>query len=156
LTNPTEFDVAVVGGGIAGAVCAATLAQRGARTLLIAETKNLGHNTRSVNVDGHLIQIQPPVWAFAWNGGGVWARVIREQNLETKIHLPPEAEIRVRGSSKRTRIPLLLSAKSICDALFSWLGVELDHETRIGVERVMQTGLLIPPAELTTSPEPWS
>lgn len=148
MTDRNEFDAIVVGGGIAGAVCAATLAQRGAHVALIAETKKLGHNTRSVEVDGHLVQIQPPVWAFAWNGGGMWARVIREQNLPTKIHMPPEAEIGVRGSNELTRIPLLLSAKSICDALFEWLGVELDSDTRAKVESVMQQGLLIPSAEL--------
>jgi hypothetical protein len=148
VTDSTEFDVVVVGGGIAGAVCASTLAQRGAHTALVAETKTLGHNTRSVEVAGHLVQIQPPVWAFAWNGGGIWARVIREQNLPTKIHLPPEAEIGVRGSSNRIRIPLLLSARSVCNALFGWLGLDLDPDTRASVERVIQRGLLIPPPEL--------
>jgi hypothetical protein len=148
VADPNEFDVIVVGGGVAGAVCAATLAQRGAHTALVAETKNLGHNTRSVEVDGHLVQIQPPVWAFAWNAGGSWARVIREQNLSTKIHLPGEAQIGVRGSSERQTIPMLLSASSVCDALFGWLGAEIDAETRAKVVSVVQQGMLIPPHEL--------
>src|SRR5438309_1799748 len=61
----SEFEAIVVGGGTAGAVCAATLALRGVHTLLIAETAQLGHNLRSVEVDGHRGATQHPWWHIA-------------------------------------------------------------------------------------------
>jgi phytoene dehydrogenase-like protein len=142
-----DLDVIVVGGGAAGAVCAASLALRGARTLLVAETDRLGHNFRSVELDGHRAIIQNPSWHFAW-GGGNWARVVREQNLASRVHLTPPIWAKVRGGGTRVRLPVMLSAATTCDALFQLLPIPVDDEARAGVERVLHAGYRIPPEEL--------
>ena len=48
-----SFDVIVVGAGMAGVACAGELTLRGARPLLVCETAEVGHNFRSVTVDGN-------------------------------------------------------------------------------------------------------
>ncbi|OBH11121.1 FAD-binding protein [Mycobacterium sp. E1747] len=146
MANPENtFDVIVVGGGAAGAVCAATLAARGAHTLLVAETRELGRNLRSPIVDGHRAIIQHPWWHVGW-GGGAWARVMREHNLPARVHLETDAVLGVRGGARIT-LPTVLSAKSVSDALFAILPVE-DENIRSGVERALYHALAIPYEEL--------
>jgi hypothetical protein len=145
----TDYDVIVVGGGISGAVCAATLQLHGVRTLLISETRTLGRNTRSVGVAGHTIAIQPPVWGFTWNNGGAWARCIREHNLPTRLHMVPEPQLAILGNEERISLPLMMSARALTDSLFQWLPFPLPDEAREEVEQILNEGMLIPSAELS-------
>lgn len=147
MAGDSDFDVIVVGGGCAGAVSAATLALRGMRTLLIAETAKLGHNVRSVEIGGHQAIVQHPLWHFAY-GGGNWTRIIREQNLPTRVHVPPHPTMTIRGSGRRSTVPVVCSAKATCDLLFDLFPMPVDDATKANVERVLHAGLSISPEEL--------
>ena len=137
------YDVIVVGAGISGAVCAGILASRGARVLLISETATPGHNVRSVPLDGHLAYIQQPPWHMGW-GGGHWARVARELNLPVRVHPAPPIATTVRGSRRRTRLPLIPSATELCELLFRLTAMPREILDRDDTERVLRAGLVIP------------
>ena len=77
MASRDSYDVVVVGAGMAGLCCAATLVNRGMNTLLIAETPEVAWNIRAVDVEGNKGYVQHPMWSVAW-GGGSWYRVARE------------------------------------------------------------------------------
>ena len=116
--------------------------------LLVAETAQLGHNVRSLEVDGHRAIIQHPLWHFAWNGGGNWAKVIREQNLGATVHVSPHPLFTVRGSDAVVELPVMMSAKATCAAVLKLLPFEVDAATTADVERVIYEGLAITAEDL--------
>jgi phytoene dehydrogenase-like protein len=142
-SEAAHYDVIVVGAGIAGAVCAATLTARGAHVLLISETVNPGHNVRSLPLDGHLACIQRPVWHMG-GGGGHWARVVRELNLRVRVHGAPPVSVTARGSGRRARLPFMLSATALCDLVLLLIDVPREVLDYGEIQRVLSAGLLIP------------
>lgn len=60
--SPERYDAAVVGGGIAGLVCAAVLARGGARTVLIERGKRAGGRMQTVAHQGYAVDAGPLVW----------------------------------------------------------------------------------------------
>lgn len=143
MSQSERFDAIVVGGGISGAICAATLAIRDVKTLLIAETKLLGHNMRAVQVDGRKAQVQQAAWHFGW-GGGHWLKVVREHNLAVPVHFTLPIQASVRGLPGRSRLPIMMSASSVSDFLFRLLPMPVEPEQRRELERVVHVGLMIP------------
>jgi phytoene dehydrogenase-like protein len=57
-----ECDVVVVGAGLAGLVCAATLASSGRRVVLVDRAKRPGGRLQTVNFQGFAIDLGPVLW----------------------------------------------------------------------------------------------
>jgi phytoene dehydrogenase-like protein len=145
--SDNEFDVIVVGGGAAGVACAAHLVERGVRTLLVAETAEVGHNLRSVMVDGCRATVQHPTWMTTWNGGW-WYRLVKELNVAVKFTIDKPFAVRTRsGDTEPMFLPICPSARSLAEVLASLSPIPVGDALG-DIERVVQAGLAIPPDEL--------
>ncbi|HEY1652954.1 MAG TPA: hypothetical protein VGG09_13805 [Acidimicrobiales bacterium] len=79
-----DFDVVVIGAGVAGVCCAAELVLQGLRPLLIAESKEVGVAVRAKFVGENFGVMQAVSWSSGWGGGG-WPHLVRKLNVPVSI-----------------------------------------------------------------------
>src|ERR1700738_3219916 len=145
--SDNEFDVIVVGGGVAGVACAAPLVKSDTRVLLISETAEVGHNLRSVMVDGCRVTVQHPTWMTTWNGGW-WFRLVKELNVAVKFSIDKPFAVRMRsGDPDPLFLPICPSARSLAEVLVSLSPIPVGDAVE-EIETVVKAGLAIPPDEL--------
>jgi predicted NAD/FAD-dependent oxidoreductase len=145
-TTGQDYDVVVVGAGIAGLCCAATLVNRGLNTLLVAETPEVAWNVRAVDVQGNKGYVQHPMWSVAW-GGGSWYRVAREIGANVTFHVAPPVDLTVMGSGVVHEVPICTSAAAMTDLFEKMSPIPLD-DMRPEFERVIGAALAIPYQDL--------
>jgi phytoene dehydrogenase-like protein len=141
-----DYDVIVVGAGIAGLCCAATLVAGGVRTLLVAETPEVAWNLRAVDVAGNKGYVQHPMWSVAW-GGGWWYGAAREIGAHVTFHVAPPVDLTVFGSGVVNEVPICTSAQAMTDLFATMSPIPLD-DLRPEFERVIGAALAIPYPEL--------
>src|SRR5215207_4619764 len=112
---PPRFDVAVVGGGLAGLAAAATAARAGRRVVLFEQASVPGGRARTRTDDGFSFNIGP----HALYRGGLSLRVLRDLGVE-----PRAAEVGLGGAQvlKGGRLyELPFGLRSLLTSqLFSW------------------------------------
>jgi glycine/D-amino acid oxidase-like deaminating enzyme len=143
----TEFDVIVVGAGMAGVACAGELLVLGLRPLLICETPEVGWNLRGTYVDGNVGYVQHPIWALGW-GGGWWYDLARRLNANVSFEVGSGVDIAVRGTGEVRTLPFCASPSALFDAVSPLAPIPVD-ELRPEFERVLGIALAIPWQELT-------
>lgn len=152
--SSNEFDVVVVGAGVAGLCCAGELVLAGARTLLISETKEVGFAIKPHVVDGNTAVMQAPTHMVAW-GGGWWPSLARRLNAD--VHAPNgfnslgynlaiEGTGQVHGLTQGAPTGKALNAAlaGLASQIDPGMAVAFDKEC----ERVLHAALAIPYTEL--------
>src|SRR2546423_12905475 len=104
-----DFDVIVVGAGMAGLACAGELVLRGAKPLLVCETEEVASTFRPCMVGKNHGLLQHPVWSVAW-GGGYWYPLARELNIPLRLHPSLPFQATIHGSGEIFDIPFLPTA----------------------------------------------
>ena len=142
--SSTEFDAIVIGAGMAGLCCAGELTLQGARTLLIAETKQVGASVRATRIDGNIGLMQVPTNMVGW-GGGWWAPLARRLNVPVRTPLGFNAftyDLLFEGQRDLLKMPgNTISAASLTDAACSVIpGIEANRKE---IERVLHAGFSI-------------
>ncbi len=146
MSESSEFDAIVIGAGVAGLCCAATLVMKGLRPLLVCETKEVAYTLRSEWVDGNRGLMQHPAWQVAW-GGGWWYGVAREMNIPVQLHVAPPINFTVNGSGVFHEIVPCVSAKAVMNMMCEVSPLPLD-EVRDDFEAILHAGLAYTPEEL--------
>ena len=147
-----DFDVIVVGAGIAGLCCAGELVLRGARPLLICESKEVGYLYRSAWIGKNRCLMQHPARQASW-GGGWWFGLARRLNIPLKLYSSfREFRIGTRGSNVVHDLPVCVSASAVVDAMAQFSPLPIG-ENRAGMEKVLGAALAIPYQELCNMQE---
>jgi glycine/D-amino acid oxidase-like deaminating enzyme len=139
-----EFDVIVVGAGMAGVSCAGTLVEKGLRPLLICETADVAWNIRPMVVDGNVGYPQHPCWNAAW-GGGWWYGLARRLNVPLTFEFVPTIDYTIRGSGVVHKVPNVVSATSLAELVERLFPLPID---RVAFEKVLRVAMDIPYQEL--------
>lgn len=146
-----QFDVIVVGAGSAGVCSAAELTLQGAKTLLVAESKEVGYQFRPVFLGGGAARaiVQSPSRNL-WGEGGYWLNLARKLNIPLRYVVTCFGiSVTIEGSGEITDFPNCPTAASITDLYASLSPVPLGA-SRDCLERVLHAGLMIPPTELAS------
>jgi glycine/D-amino acid oxidase-like deaminating enzyme len=148
--NETEFDVIVVGAGLAGLGCAAELVLRGKRPLLLCETKEVAQTLHSVDVDGNLGLMHHLAIQSSW-GGGWWFHLARQLRLDVAVHhYGNHLEATVRGSGVINQLPISCpTAKSLVNVFQQFSPIPID-DIAGQLEDVLHAGLTIHYEDLLT------
>jgi hypothetical protein len=145
----SEFDVVVVGAGVAGVCCAGELVRLGLRPLLICETKEVAYNIRPIWIKGNRAVIQSTVICPTMSGG-YWLPVAKA--LKAKLGaLTAQGPwgVAVWGDRQiRNPYQWCLSSTSMLEALEAILPTPLG-EHRDGVREVLDAMLADPFEDLT-------
>ena len=145
-----QYDVIVVGAGMAGLCCAGELVLQGARPLLISEGKEVGVAVRSRMVAGNRGIMQVPAWQTGW-GGGWWPNLVRRLGIPVSTPLgfgPVDFQPVIQGSfDLNFEIPqLALSAASLTEALTRVFPFLAEYQNEF--TRVLGAALAIPYQDL--------
>ncbi len=100
MSMDTEWDVIVVGGGLAGLSAAATAAQRGARVVVL-EAHRAGGRARTVEREGFVLNMG----AHALYHGGVGMQVLASLGISPQGQAPPLARYRALRSGRQHLMP---------------------------------------------------
>ena len=141
-----DFDVVVVGAGMAGVACAGELVRLGLRPILVCETAEVASTLRPQPVGSRYGFTQQPCWQVAW-GGGWWFPLARALNVPVRLHPSPRIVASIWGSGRFIDIPISTSATALADVMSSISPVPLDS-VRGPLERILHLGLGIPYDEL--------
>ena len=135
-----QFDVVVVGGGVAGLCAAGTLVLAGRRVCLVAETPEVGWNTRALTVGGNTLFKQFPQYSSAW-GGGWWYPVVRA--LDIPLRFRPTVGIQVMGpEGPPVNMPMGASASGVVAILEMLAPFPLD-DIRDQLRSILSEGLAL-------------
>src|SRR5882724_9132416 len=135
-----QFDVVVVGGGVAGLCASGTLVLAGKRVCLVAETAEVGWNTRSLTVGGTTLFKQFPQYSSAW-GGGWWYPVVRA--LDIPLQFRPTVGIQVMGpEGPPVDMPMGASASGVVAILEMLAPFPLD-DVRDELRAILYEGLAL-------------
>ena len=152
--NQDEFDVIVVGAGMAGLCCAGELVLQGARVLLLPETKEVGVAVRPHMVDGNRGIMQGPTNMIGW-GGGWWLPLARRLNADISIpdgFNAPFFDWSVEGLGQVWPVtqcsPTPAAMAKLIGDLFGRMDAGLRDQFLDDGERVLTKALAIPYAEL--------
>lgn len=149
---PTDtYDVVVVGAGVAGLCCAATLVEQGVSVALVAETPEVAWNLRPQDVGDCRAVVQFPVWQVAW-GGGYWYPLARRLSVKTTFDLAPPLSIWFRGEIRPRKIPFCVSAAGLVDVIVDAAPFPIGH-LRGQLERLLDEALMLEWADLLTLTE---
>jgi hypothetical protein len=148
-----DFDVIVIGAGMAGICCAGELVLHGARPLLIAEGKDVGVALKGHMVDGNRAVMQAPTYQVGW-GGGWWPPLVRRLNVPVSVPMGFNAvgyDLFIEGVQAPPNLQQsVLSASGLVAALRQALPMLADAlgDSIEELERVVELGLAIPYDEL--------
>ena len=141
-----QFDVIVVGAGLAGLCCAGELVRLGRRPLLISETDEVGAVFVVTRFDdNNYAFIQHITWQLGW-GGGWWYPLARALGVPLRIYPGYEFEVKIRGIDRTVPTPICVSAVGLADMICD--AFPLPSATRQNLEKVLEAGLMIPYQEL--------
>ena len=141
-----EFDVIVVGAGLAGLCCAGELVLQGANPLLISETKEVGAVFRPKWVGENRGFVQHPISVVSW-GGGWWYSLARRLNVPIRMYPAMGFEIAIHGSPDIHEVPICVSAAAMTDFLIKAAPFPIE-EIRSDFEKVIDAALNLPYQEL--------
>ncbi|MCV7231724.1 FAD-binding protein [Mycobacterium branderi] len=143
-----DFDVIVIGAGLAGLCCAGELMLAGARPLLICEAKEVGFALKSHMVGGNRGLSQVPTWQVGW-GGGWWPTLVRQLNVPVRTPLgfgQLDNAMALKGEDAATLPQCALSGESAAGAFVEGFPFLAEYQKEIG--RVLDAALGIPYPEL--------
>jgi phytoene dehydrogenase-like protein len=118
------YDVIVLGAGFGGATCAALLARRGLRVLLIEKNARAGGKAMVVEKNGFTYELWPVIHAPARESRTI--TVLRELGLEDTVDLvypSPRGAIYVDPEGRRIRFPDPAEATADPSKVFDVIGV---------------------------------
>src|SRR5512139_2670096 len=144
----TSYDVIVIGAGFGGSACAALLARRGLKVLLVEKNARAGGKAMSLSKNGFTytawVVIGAPVV------GNLYESVARELGVADLIDLvtPGSPASLYRSSSGAyTRVPNMPVGQSDPNAIFEWL--EIKPEDRDAALMFFAELTMMPPEEIT-------
>ncbi|GAA0623836.1 hypothetical protein GCM10009547_28650 [Sporichthya brevicatena] len=135
-----EFDVIVVGAGMAGLGCAGELVLRGARPLLICETAEVGSLFRATWIGKNRAFGQFPTRQHGYDW---WFRLARALNVPLNLYPGPDVEATVRGSGAFHPLHRAVSSAALTETVAKIVGLPVEH-LRPSFEDVMHRALAIP------------
>ena len=147
--NQDQYDVIVVGAGLAGLACAAELILQGKRPLLVCETKEVASTMRSTMVAGNRAIPQVSTWNIGW-GGGWWMSLAKAFNIPLRYHPEPGFELTIydgRVPGEVRSMPRCPTASGLTQMLLELSPWPVDA-VRDEFEQVMEAALAIPYEEL--------
>lgn len=149
-----EFDVIVVGAGVAGLCCAGELILSGSNTLLISETQEVGFAIKPHVIEGNTAVLQAPTHMVGW-GGGWWPALARRLNAEIRAPNGFNSlgyNLAVEGTGQVHRLTQGALTASSLNAALAELAGEIDpglgSAFTADCERVLYNALAIPYQEL--------
>ncbi len=130
-----DADVVVVGAGVAGLCCAATLLERGLKPVLVCETPEVGWSLRAVRVGNSRGFVQHPIWQPGL-GGGSWFAAARYLNAPVNFDVSPPLQIHRMADNSTVTLSVSTSPAAIVDTFADISGLPIEDQ-RAGLERLM-------------------
>lgn len=144
MERETEFDVVVIGAGLAGLCCAGEFVAQGRRPLLICETREVGAVFRVHKLGtNNSAFLQHVTWQQSW-GGGWWFDLARRLNIPLQLNHGLDWEVSLVGLDTKLQLKVSPTARAMTDTLCSVLPVP----DRAALERILAAALAIPYEEL--------
>jgi phytoene dehydrogenase-like protein len=136
----SDVDVVVVGAGMAGLCCAATLVAEGVSVTLVCETPEVGWALRSVRLGaGSRGFVQHPMYQPGL-GGGSWYTAARSLNAPVSFHVSPPLHLFNKDAGTTAELRSCVSAAAILDVFADIAPIPIDDQ-RAGLERVVRKAL---------------
>ena len=148
-----DADVVVVGAGIAGLCCAATLLERGLTPTLICETPEVGWSLRAVRIGRSRGFVQHPVWQPGLDGGA-WYAAAKFLNAPVNFDLSPPLQLHRMADRSTITLGVSTSPAGIVDT-FAKISTLPIADQRPGLEKLMhevQTMSWIEISQLSEAP----
>lgn len=146
-------DVIVVGGGFAGICCAAELVLRGAKPLLICESKEVGYLYRSKMIGKNRGMMQMPFRYVGWSDlhpdkvGGWWYHLVRQLNLPIRMHRAYQGlSATVLATGETHHVPICPTPASLTEIIGKIFPVPADALK--GMERIWEAAYALPYQDL--------
>ncbi|EHB59182.1 FAD dependent oxidoreductase [Mycolicibacterium rhodesiae JS60] len=130
-----DADVVVVGAGIAGLCCAASLLELGLRPVLVCETPEVGWSLRAVKVGNSRGFVQHPVWQPTLNGGS-WYSAARYLGAPVNFDVSPPLQIHRMADKSTVTLSVSTSSAAIVDTFAKISPVPIEDQ-RDGLEKLM-------------------
>jgi glycine/D-amino acid oxidase-like deaminating enzyme len=131
-----DADVVVVGAGIAGLCCAATLLEQGLQPILICETPEVGWSLRAVQVGRSRGFVQHPIWQPGL-GGGSWFSAAKYLNAPVSFDVSPPLQIHRMADHSTVTLSVSTSPAAIVDT-FADISALPIKDQRDGLEKLMR------------------
>jgi phytoene dehydrogenase-like protein len=130
-----DYDVVVVGAGMAGLCCASTLLARGLRPVLVCETPEVGWSLRSVSVGASRGFVQHPVWQPGL-GGGSWYSAARYLGAPVRFDVSPPLQIHRMADRSTVTLSVSTSPSALVDVFGMIAPIPMDDH-REGLESLL-------------------
>ena len=149
----SQYDVVIVGAGIAGAICGAYLAKGGLRVAVFEKASGIGGRMRLDETSPGFTGFEHWVaFGQGW-GGGAWYRAARELDADVRFYEVPEPCLYYRGSGMKFQIaPRCASPSALVAYYESLFPAPLPEATRREFIRAFEYAAAIPYAELFREP----
>jgi phytoene dehydrogenase-like protein len=120
MVSSSNVDVVVVGAGMAGLCCAATLLYEGLSVTVVCETPEVGWALRSAQLGKSSKGfVQHPIMQPGL-GGGSWFTAARTVNAPVRFHISPPMHIVNKGTGSKAELCAAPSASAILDVWARW------------------------------------
>lgn len=149
----SEYDVAIVGAGIAGVICGAYLARGGLRVAVFEKNDRIGGRMKIDKTSPGFTGFEHWVTFGQGWGGGAWYKASRELDADVRFFEVPEPCLYFRGSGKKFKIaPRCASPSALVSYYQSLFPAPLPEETRREFIRAFEYVASIPYSELFGEP----
>jgi phytoene dehydrogenase-like protein len=140
MSNSADVDVVVVGAGVAGLCCAATLLDEGMTATVVCETPEVGWAMRSAQLGTRSKGfVQHPILQSGL-GGGSWFSAARIVNAPVSYHISPPMHIVNKDTGAKAELKACPSASAILDVLGPLVPMPIDDQ-RPELERILNIAL---------------